>query len=304
MRVLSKQIAELEAENVSKKDWTLKGETGARERPQNSLLEQDLDFEHVQKIVPAVTEERTLSLEALIKKRIIEGQFDDVVRKRLINHKAFLPSRFLELQDTKSSRSLTDLYEDSFQSSKQKHQQGEGGVTLSESIDPKDEKLSKEHLEITELVEDLFGKLDALSNAHFTPKVPKPTIKTVSDLPSISLESSLPTGTGTTTILAPEEIYSLKSSKEIYRDYEDLGHAQKQAERQAKKRKRRADEKRVEEALGDRKRKREKDFKNGDGGTPKKGKESQSKRRSVKEDKLKSLKELEGVKGVQILKTK
>lgn len=72
LRALSKQIAELEAQSVAKKDWTMKGEASARDRPQNSLLEQDLDFEHIAKIVPAVTEEKSMGLEDLIKRRILE----------------------------------------------------------------------------------------------------------------------------------------------------------------------------------------------------------------------------------------
>lgn len=72
LRVLSKQIAELEAQSIAKKDWTMKGEASARDRPENSLLEQDLDFEHIAKIVPAVTEEKSMGLEDLIKRRILE----------------------------------------------------------------------------------------------------------------------------------------------------------------------------------------------------------------------------------------
>lgn len=69
---LAKQIAELESEAVGPKDWTLLGEATARARPENSLLEEHLDFEHVGKVVPVVTEETVKTLEEMIKKRIIE----------------------------------------------------------------------------------------------------------------------------------------------------------------------------------------------------------------------------------------
>ena len=69
---LSKQIASLEAENVGDKDWTMIGEANARSRPQNSLLEEDLEFEHAAKQVPIITEEVTKSLEDRIKARILE----------------------------------------------------------------------------------------------------------------------------------------------------------------------------------------------------------------------------------------
>ena len=54
------------------KDWTLLGEATARARPENSLLEEDLDFEQMGKVVPVVTEERITSLEDLIKQRILD----------------------------------------------------------------------------------------------------------------------------------------------------------------------------------------------------------------------------------------
>jgi U3 small nucleolar RNA-associated protein MPP10 len=72
MKSLSKQIAQLEAENVAKKEWMMKGEAASKDRPQNSLLEEVLEFEHIQKIAPAVTEEKTQNLESLIKQRILE----------------------------------------------------------------------------------------------------------------------------------------------------------------------------------------------------------------------------------------
>lgn len=48
------------------------GEATAKARPENSLLEEDLDFEHVAKSVPQVTEESVATLEELIKKRILD----------------------------------------------------------------------------------------------------------------------------------------------------------------------------------------------------------------------------------------
>ena len=48
------------------------GEASSRARPENSLLEQDLDFEHAGKVVPTVTEESVASLEELIKRRILD----------------------------------------------------------------------------------------------------------------------------------------------------------------------------------------------------------------------------------------
>ena len=160
MASLSKQIAELEAENVAPKEWVLMGEAGSRSRPQNSLLEEDLEFERVTKPVPLITEQTVHALENRIKVRILEGRFDDVVRIRPYEDKPFLPSRLFELKDTKSAQSLAQIYEDEYVAAQT------GGVVGED----RDGKLRKEHEEIEKLWESISYKLDALSNAHFTPK--------------------------------------------------------------------------------------------------------------------------------------
>lgn len=100
------------------------------------------------------------TLEEKIKTRILEGRFDDVVRIRSLEDKPFLPSKFFELQDSKSSQSLAQIYENEYVAS-------HSGSALP---DDRDGKLKKEHDEITVLWEKICGKLDALSNAHFVPK--------------------------------------------------------------------------------------------------------------------------------------
>ncbi|THH06925.1 hypothetical protein EW145_g3748 [Phellinidium pouzarii] len=225
MAAIREQIAQLEAENVGEKDWVLKGEVSSRARPQNALLEEDLEFEHLMKAVPVVTDEVVQDLEARIKVRILEGRFDDVVRKRAVDDKPFLPSRVLELQDTKSKESLAQIYENEYMAAQT------GGT-----LDDRDGKLQKEHDEIEKLWESVCSKLDALCNAHFTPKQPKATISTVSNVSAISLESALPTAKATSTILAPEEVFAPVSSD--LRVKSEMTPAEKQALR-AKERKKR-----------------------------------------------------------------
>lgn len=153
----------MEQENIGKKDWTLGGEARGRDRPQNSLLEEDLEFEHMAKSAPIITAERSLSLEDKIKARIIEERFDDVEKRLPFDPAAFLPSRLLDISGKQSDVGLAQLYEDEHS---EERQRAEGR----EVVDVRDAKLEKEHKEIEELFEIVCGKLDALSNAHFTPK--------------------------------------------------------------------------------------------------------------------------------------
>jgi len=163
MKALSAQISSMEQENIGKKDWTLGGEARSRDRPLNSLLEEDLEFGHLNKSAPIITAERTLSLEDKIKARIMEDRFDDVEKRIPFDPAAFLPSRLLDISGKQSEIGLGDLYADEFSTERQR---AEGR----EMVDVRDAKLEKEHKELSELFELVCGKLDALSNAHFTPK--------------------------------------------------------------------------------------------------------------------------------------
>ncbi|RCH87815.1 hypothetical protein CU098_002560, partial [Rhizopus stolonifer] len=194
------QIEQFEDENVQDKHWTLRGEATANARPVNSLLEEDLEFEHANKPVPVITEEITNVLEDLIKKRILENMFDDVERKADPNLRPFLPSKRVELKDEKSKKSLAEIYEDDFS----KKKSGDSAV------DERDAALQKEHEEITDLFNNLCVKLDALSNFHYTPKAPKPEMVIVSNAAAISMEEVIPVNVSEGTLLAPEEVYEKK----------------------------------------------------------------------------------------------
>lgn len=253
---LQAEIATLEAENVAPKSWTLMGEATSKSRPQNALLEEDLDFERIMKSVPVITEETVQGLEDRIKARIQENRFDDVVRRRPVDDKPFLPSRFFELQDTKSKQSLAEIYEDEYTQAK----------TGTADADDRDGKLAKEHEEISHLWENISSKLDALCNAHFTPKAvsarlssliygvidpslqPKASISTIANVSAASLESALPTTKATSTMLAPQEVFTPSSSD--LRAHSELTPAQKRAhhnkEKKAKRKQRDALEKSVD----------------------------------------------------------
>ncbi|KDN40883.1 Mpp10-domain-containing protein [Tilletiaria anomala UBC 951] len=223
---LAAEIAELERENVDKKDWTLIGEAGSRARPVDSLLQEDLEFEHTAKVKPQVTEEMTSSLEDLIKRRILENNFDDVQKRVQLSATPFLPSKLLELSDSKNSKSLADLYEDEYNEAKG---QAEGAPKRQSESDA---KLEKEHREIEGLFNDVFNKLDALSNAHFTPKAPKATIQNLSNVAAMSMESGIPSSANGASMLAPEEVYDPQAGGRISASFagakEEMTPAEKQ----------------------------------------------------------------------------
>jgi U3 small nucleolar RNA-associated protein MPP10 len=198
---IADEIRRLEAANVAKKEWMLTGEARAVERPVNSLIEEDLDFERVGKPVPVVTNETTEDIEELVKRRILAKEFDEVIRRRpgAADVESSRRGRF-ELADTKPQQSLAEMYEADHLK-----------ATDANYVDPKNQKLMREHAEVTDLWKEISSKLDLLCNLNYKPQTPQISINVVSDAPTIMMEDARPTAgsaVGGPSALAPQEIYA------------------------------------------------------------------------------------------------
>ncbi|KAI8616214.1 Mpp10 protein-domain-containing protein [Chytriomyces sp. MP71] len=228
-RQLADQISSLENEAVAEKSWTLKGEVSGKARPANSLLEEDLEIEHASRPTPVVTEETTKTLEDLIKGRIAEELYDDVVRKAEPKEKKFDPNRRNLIDEEKSSKSLTDLYEADY-----RKKTGEKVKT------EKDEAVEKSHREIDGLFKDLCMNLDALSNWHYTARAPVAELEVVAapSVPALTIEEVIPSIVSDATLAAPKEVYAGKVGKsENEMEKEDKTKARKKQKRVFKKQK-------------------------------------------------------------------
>lgn len=132
----------------------LQGEVKATQRPVNSLLEHDLQFNTGIKLGQEVTPEQNEEMEKMIKQRILDELYDDRVR--------YQPSEALREQfgslkavsREKSKQGLAELYESDF-----KNFLGLG-----------DNKQDKLRTEILDAFKEVNYYLDSLSNFHFTPR--------------------------------------------------------------------------------------------------------------------------------------
>ncbi|XP_029284364.1 U3 small nucleolar ribonucleoprotein MPP10 [Cottoperca gobio] len=215
---MSEKIDELEKAALSDKPWQLTGEVTAQTRPENSMLEEDVEFEQTSRMAPSITEETTLQLEDIIKQRIKDQAFDDVVRKEKPKEEVFEYKKRLTLDHEKSKQSLAEIYEQEYLKQNQK----------------KTEADNPSHVEIQKLMDTLFLKLDALSNFHFTPKPTVPEVKVVSNLPSVTMEEVAPVSASDATLLAPEEVKVKNKAGDILGDTEKTS-TDKKRERRHKK---------------------------------------------------------------------
>ncbi|XP_057187092.1 U3 small nucleolar ribonucleoprotein protein MPP10 isoform X2 [Triplophysa rosa] len=216
---MAQKIEELEKDALSEKPWQLMGEVTSQTRPENSMLEEDVTFDQASRMAPAITEETTLQLEDIIKQRIKDQVWDDVVRKEKPKEEVFEYKKRLTLDHEKSKLSLAEVYEQEY---------------LKQTQDKKEEEENPAHVEIQKLMDTLFLKLDALSHFYFTPKPHIPEVKVVSNMPSITMEEVAPVSASDATLLAPEEIKEKNKAGDLLGDTEKTTTDKKRARRKKK----------------------------------------------------------------------
>lgn len=231
-RSIQKEIELLEQEAIAEKKWALKGESKAKDRPEDALLEEDLEFERTSKPVPIITNEVTESLEDLIRRRILHFDFDELQRRVITENNAFKPSSSYELSEQKSQKSLAQIYEDQYSSVDSSSKAGE--------------ELTKQHEEISQLFQSLNHKLDALSSAHFIPKPHQKDLEVKVQTAALSMEDAQPLAVSTESTMAPQEVYRAENgiSAEEVKLRSGLTMSKAELSREEKQRLRRANKRR------------------------------------------------------------
>ncbi|OAF68971.1 hypothetical protein A3Q56_03286 [Intoshia linei] len=191
------QIKNFENDMKQDKEWFLKGETSAKNRPTNSLLEKYLDFDTTARPVPVITEEKTTTIEDIIKARIKNGIWDDVERK-VETEKDIDFQKDVLLDMNKADVGLAEIYE-------KEYLEKESNLNKSEKT-----KRNQLHVKIDQEMNILFHQLDLMSAFTFTPSTA--TVKTdiLANISAINVEENIPQAISDATLLAPEEIIKEK----------------------------------------------------------------------------------------------
>ncbi|KAF4121024.1 U3 small nucleolar RNA-associated protein MPP10 [Geosmithia morbida] len=247
---LAEEIRKLEAASVAKREWAMSGEAAAADRPVNSLLEEDVDFEHVGKPVPVITPEVSGDIEDMIKRRILAQEFDEVLRRR--PGMDSLPSgtrRGLQedVDDTKAKKGLAEVYEE-------EHAKNANPDTY---VSQSEERLQREEREIETMWRSVSASLDALSSWHYRPRPVEPSLTVVSDVATVTMEDAQPATAqgvaGEDSRMAPQEVY--KASAKTAEKGEvvassGLPVAKAEMSREDKQRRRRREKERIRKAGG------------------------------------------------------
>lgn len=192
---MQERIAKLEAKALEPKPWVLAGETRASDRAEAALLEEDLEFEHNAAPAPAISAETARTIESVLRQRIADGAFDDVVRKAAVQGEKRKAQ--VELDHNKSKRSLGDVYEDQFMK--------EAGLRAEAASAE-----TREAAAVEDLFADICRDLDALSNFHYTPKELVPELAVVKNVPVVRMEEATPLLVSDAQLLTAEEVYQPK----------------------------------------------------------------------------------------------
>ncbi|KAK6740435.1 hypothetical protein RB195_008728 [Necator americanus] len=224
LKRLKETIKKLEAENLAPRSWEMSGEVTAQQRGENELLETHLQFDHGIKKAPEITEVFTEKLEELIKQRIKDKVFDDVVRKKRIEERSE-PYRNQAIEEREMVKtSLAEVYEKEYQKAV-----GENKAN---------NEVNEEHAAIDKQMRELFRLIDALSNFDYTPPEVKPEVRVVSNMAALRVEEVGMSASTDAQLLAPEEMK--KRQKGDLKGDDERNRTDKLRQRRKKKNRQRA----------------------------------------------------------------
>lgn len=216
---LTAQIEAIENEISGPKSWGMKGEVQSHQREADSLMFEDVQFQHALRVEEPLTAELAMEIEDIIKQRIKDHHFDDVQPRHDKNDLGDITVTKKSDEEVLSSEKprfgLAEQYEREFKQ-------------IATGISDHQVKLQEKYRELSGLFATVNSQLDALCNFYYTAKNNVTELKvTSSQVSAESKEEILPvsdlaTAQGTaglaasrltsTTSAAPQEIHTADSA--------------------------------------------------------------------------------------------
>lgn len=203
-------IEAIEEENVGKRPWQLRGEVSGHARPKDSLLDTDMDHDSTGRSGLFTGNERNETIEDLIRQRLVDGLFDDVVStfpEQYVTRKESSRESLPDVSQEKPSEGLADLYAREYIIEKERAKND----TQSREVKKESEVESTEQKEINRLYEKLASKLDALTGLQFALSNDKSSSEMTvqGKIMALASEEAIPVGVSDANVLTPREAYSV-----------------------------------------------------------------------------------------------
>ena len=201
LQKLQQQTLRLKQDMMAEKPWKMMGEARGTNRAVDSLLDSTPEFEVAFKPPPILTPQHAANIEEMIKKRIVDEDWDDVVLRELPDIGGRKRGEAPDVSQEKSKLGLGELYE-------REYLKKTAGFDRDAHEKQTEEDAAKE--EMKRLFANLCSQLDALSNYHFAPRpvADEADVQNREDVPAIAMEEVLPLHVSRSRGIAPEEVHA------------------------------------------------------------------------------------------------
>ncbi|KAL0212477.1 hypothetical protein RCL1_006103 [Eukaryota sp. TZLM3-RCL] len=224
------KLRQLEEESLIKKDWFMKGEVSASQRPENSLLSAIVDFDTgISRKQSTAQEGLTVAqstvgapqtIDEMIKYRIKMKLFDDPIRTVKVEEKLKKGQKELDDSGPGQRQSLSSVYETEF---------------LKVQGTLKDEKLEQLHLEAQVLFDHVLFELDKLTQTKHGFSV-KSVDVSAADIRAVNVQSVTANDSVALTLL-PHQLAVPESKPKVLIARDEMSKSERVSHRRSKKNK-------------------------------------------------------------------
>jgi U3 small nucleolar RNA-associated protein MPP10 len=152
----ARNLDRIEKNLIGKKGWALQGEVRGSQRPQDGLLDAEVDFDVGLQSKVVISQVLNQKFESIIRQRIQDGAFDDREFPKPTRLSRNQTGQYEDLDFEKDRRGLAGVYEDEYRRD----------VLGS---DPQKTKADQLKESISSLFRSLCFSIDQMSRANFTP---------------------------------------------------------------------------------------------------------------------------------------